>query len=204
MLGSQLLQIIKTLNKRDMRELHKVVRSPYFNQREDVINLFNAIEKSLNNKLPDLSKEKIFKDLYPNKKYDDVLMRQIMSYLYKIIQKYLITEGVLENEIESQLYLSYALRQRHADKILEKQLIESLQIIDKQEIAIQKNEFLDKKTVEYFVNTGTVMNEAYTNRGTIKILSKDGQLNELSKASDNYNISALTETVTKYFISSMD
>jgi hypothetical protein len=142
MLGSQLLQIIKTLNKRDMRELHKVVRSPYFNQREDVINLFNAIEKSLNNKLPDLSKEKIFKDLYPNKKYDDVLMRQIMSYLYKIIQKYLITEGVLENEIESQLYLSYALRQRHADKILEKQLIESLQIIDKQEFKNAKYHYL--------------------------------------------------------------
>lgn len=78
------------------------------------------------------------------------------------------------------------------------------QISDKQDIAMQKNVFLDKKTVEYFVNTGTVMNEAYTNRGTIKILSKDGQLNELSKASDNYNISALTETVTKYFISSMD
>ena len=96
MLGSQLLQIIKSLDKRDMRELNKVVRSPYFNQREDVILLFDWIDKSLNSKLPDLSKEKVFSEIFPDKKYNDVLMRQMMSYLYKIIQKYLITEGVIQ------------------------------------------------------------------------------------------------------------
>jgi hypothetical protein len=142
MLGSQLLQIIKSLNKRDMRELHKVVLSPYFNQREDVVLLFEEIEKSLNDKLPDLSKEKIYRNVFPNKKYDDVLMRQVMSYLYKIIQKYLITEGVLQNEMESQLYLNHALRQRNADKVLEKQLNESLQIVYKQEFKNAKYHYL--------------------------------------------------------------
>lgn len=130
MLGSQLLQIIKSLDKRDMRELHKVVRSPYFNQREDVILLFDWIDKSMNSKLPDLSKEKVFKNIFPNKKYNDVLMRQLMSYLYKIIQKYLITEGVLQNDMESQLYLTYALTQRNADTIVEKQIYDSLKMID--------------------------------------------------------------------------
>ena len=131
MLGSQLLQLIKSLDKRDMRELRKVVQSPYFNQREDVIQLFDCIDKTLNSKLPNLSKEKIFEKIYPQKKYDDILMRQIMSYLYKIIQKYLITEGVLQTEMESQLYLTHALRQRNADKIVEKELKDSLDIVDK-------------------------------------------------------------------------
>ena len=69
-----------------MRELQKFVRSPYFNQREDVILLFDWIHKSLNGKVPNLSKEKVFFEIFPNKKYNDVLMRQMMSYLYKIIQ----------------------------------------------------------------------------------------------------------------------
>ncbi|NJN34401.1 MAG: hypothetical protein HC817_09275 [Saprospiraceae bacterium] len=46
MQGSQLLELIKSLNKHDMRELRKVVRSPYFNQREDVIQLYDFIEKT--------------------------------------------------------------------------------------------------------------------------------------------------------------
>ncbi len=142
MLGSQLLQIIKSLDKRDMRELHKVVRSPYFNQREDVILLFDWIDKSLNSKLPDLSKEKVFSEIFPDKKYNDVLMRQMMSYLYKITQKYLITEGVIQNDMESQLYLTHALRQRNADKILEKQLNDSLEIIDNQGFKNAKYHYL--------------------------------------------------------------
>ena len=145
MLGSQLLQIIKSLDKRDMRELHKVVRSPYFNQREDVILLFDWIDKSLNSKLPDLSKEKVFSEIFSDKKYNDVLMRQIMSYLYKIIQRYLITEGVIQNEMESQLYLTHALRQRNADKIVEKQLNDSLEIIDNQGFKNAKYHYLKYK-----------------------------------------------------------
>ena len=145
MLGSQLLQIIKSLDKRDMRELHKVVRSPYFNQRDDVVLLFDWIDKSLNSKLPDLSKEKVFSEIFPDKKYSDVLMRQMMSYLYKIIQKYLITEGVIQNDMESQLYLTHALRQRNADKIIEKQLNDSLDIIDNQGFKNAKYHYLKYK-----------------------------------------------------------
>ncbi len=145
MLGSQLLELVKSLDKRDMRELRKVVRSPYFNQRDDVSQLFDCIDKTLNSRLPDLSKEKIFEKIYPNQKYDDVLIRQLMSYLYKVIQKYLITEGVLQNEMESQLYLTHALRQRNADRIVEKQLNDSLEIIEKQGFKNAKYHYLKYK-----------------------------------------------------------
>ena len=132
MLGSQLMQMIKSLTKHDIRELKKVVRSPYFNQREDVIKLYDFIEKNLNSTKPDLSKERVFNFIFLNKKYDDVLIRQIMSYLFKIIQKYLITEGVLKNETESQINLVKALRQRNTERIFEKSLNDSIEMIDSQ------------------------------------------------------------------------
>ncbi|MFM9946033.1 MAG: HD domain-containing protein [Bacteroidia bacterium] len=59
---------------------------------------------------------------------------------------------------------------------------------------------LDNVTIDYFVNTGTVKNEAYQTKGTIKILAKSGELKDLATASDNYNINSLTKTVTKYYL----
>lgn len=132
MQSSTLLQLLKSLDKKDMKELNKVVRSPYFNQREDVIILFNTLEKELNSKIPNLKKEYIFDKIYPKSPYDDVLMRQLMSYLYKIAQKYLITEGLYNNESESKLYLLQALRQRNADKLVEKLLSDTLETIENQ------------------------------------------------------------------------
>jgi hypothetical protein len=171
MQGSQLFQLIKSLNKHDMRELRKVVRSPYFNQREDVTQLFDLIDKTLNSKQPNFSKEKVFGLLFPNKKFDDVLMRQIMSYLYKIIQKYLITEGLFQNEMESEYYLIHALRQRNSEKILEKNLDESLQTIDNQKIKnakyhhakykllIEEYEYRSKKKRSAELNLQDISNE---------------------------------------------
>jgi hypothetical protein len=142
MQGSQLIQLTKALSKRDFRELRKVVRSPYFNQREDVIQLYDYIEKVFNEKLPDFSKEKAFKKLFPNKKFDDVLMRQLMSYLLKVIEKYLITEGVFQDDLESQLQLTRALRFRNADKLFEKQLLQFSESIDNQGFKNAKYHYL--------------------------------------------------------------
>ncbi|HEY9705241.1 MAG TPA: hypothetical protein V6C58_22575, partial [Allocoleopsis sp.] len=130
MLGSQLLQLIKSLTKRDRRELRKVVRSPYFNQRDEVIALFDFIDKNLEGKSPDFSKEYVFKTLNPSKKYDDLWMRQQMSTLLQIIQKYLITEGVINDENSSKLYLITALRQRSSDKLFEKEINQVFQDIE--------------------------------------------------------------------------
>jgi HD superfamily phosphohydrolase len=77
---------------------------------------------------------------------------------------------------------------------------------DKSAIEEKKNQALadikelNESTIGYFVNTGTVKNEAYKTKGTIKILTKQGELKDLASASDNYNIASLTETVTKYYM----
>ncbi len=81
------------------------------------------------------------------------------------------------------------------NKPFEKALIE-----EKKNQALQSIPQLDNSTINYFVNTGTVKNDAYTTKGTIKILTKQGELKDLAKASDNYNIASLTETVTKYYL----
>ena len=53
---------------------------------------------------------------------------------------------------------------------------------------------------EYFVHSGELNNNAYkADKGGINILRKNGEVVDAAEASDNYNLSALTSTVTKYF-----
>lgn len=53
----------------------------------------------------------------------------------------------------------------------------------------------------YFVFSGKVENYAYSHQSTkINILMKDNTILDIAEASDQLNISALTKTVTKYFL----
>ncbi len=53
----------------------------------------------------------------------------------------------------------------------------------------------------YFVFTDTIKNKAYSvGDGSIKILMKDGSIQDIAKASDNSNLEALARTVQKYIL----
>jgi HD superfamily phosphohydrolase len=72
------------------------------------------------------------------------------------------------------------------------------------------NDLADKVTDEYeisdddtsyFVFTDTIKNKAYSvGDGSIKILMKDGSIQDIAKASDNSNLEALARTVQKYIL----
>jgi HD superfamily phosphohydrolase len=54
---------------------------------------------------------------------------------------------------------------------------------------------------EFFIKKGILENHAYkTEGGGIRILRKDGRIQDVAEASDNYNLAALKETVTKYYM----
>ncbi len=60
---------------------------------------------------------------------------------------------------------------------------------------------LDDEDIDYFLVSKKLSNSAYSDDfKQIKIIDRKGNLTELSKASDNYNIAALSAPVEKYFI----
>ena len=60
---------------------------------------------------------------------------------------------------------------------------------------------ITEKEAEYFVFTGEISNQAYTQKKQgIKILHKNGSIEDLVKASDQLNLKALSKPVTKYYI----
>lgn len=66
---------------------------------------------------------------------------------------------------------------------------------------IRKKLNLTDEEVEYFVYSETLINNAYNqNKQNINLLMKNGEVIDVSKASDNLNISALATPVEKYFL----
>ena len=67
---------------------------------------------------------------------------------------------------------------------------------------IVKSSFkLSDDEVHYFVYTDVLSNKAYNeNKQNINLMMKSGEIIDLSKASDNLNISALAQPVEKFFI----
>ena len=66
---------------------------------------------------------------------------------------------------------------------------------------IKKQYKLKGKEEDYFVFTGNIQNDAYSeNKIRINILSKDGKIMDITDASDQLNIKVLAKTIKKYYL----
>lgn len=67
--------------------------------------------------------------------------------------------------------------------------------------SFMKDHDMTAEEANYFVFTGEANNLAYTTSDQpIKILYKNGKLKDVSKASDQFNLKALSKVVTKYYL----
>lgn len=83
---------------------------------------------------------------------------------------------------------------------LEKEPI-SLERVQMKKKAIQDHFQLTEKEVSYFVFTGKISNQAYSmEESPIHILTPEGVVMDVAKASDQLNLKMLSEKVEKYFL----
>ena len=133
MYNSNLIQLFKNLDRNDRRQLRKFVRSPFFNSREDVIALFDYIDKNLDTGgAPKMAKEKAFSYIYKKQPFDVDLFYYPMSNLTQLILKYLAINELENDTPQYNHFLNKALRHRGADKIYDKTLSDAKKHIEKQ------------------------------------------------------------------------
>ena len=156
MKNSQLIAVLRTLTKKEIRELRKWLQSPVHNQREDVIKLFHYLMN--NGHLEDekyLIKERIFKKVFPREKFDDAKIRQTNHFLLKAIEEYLIYIYIIsEEEIKSKITLSKIYRKRNVEKAFQKTMrtVNQLQLKSKiQDENYLRNEYLYQQELYTFL-----------------------------------------------------
>ncbi|TNE59860.1 MAG: hypothetical protein EP344_08245, partial [Bacteroidetes bacterium] len=114
---SVLAEIVRSLSRKEIRDVQKWLQSPAHNQREDVIRLFDFLIKRLSaNKDDAVEKRRAWKAVFPGEPFDDARIRQVMYFLLKSIEEYLVFEDNGRDQVRYRESLAKIYRLRKLDK----------------------------------------------------------------------------------------
>lgn len=122
---SNLISLLATFSKNEAKDFKKWLQSLYHNQRSDIILMFDAIfDKNVLKSEEHIEKEKIYKKIFNNEKYDDAKMRQVMYFLLKSAESYLLYEYYHKDEIRNKIAISDIYKHRQLDRTFLKNIDE--------------------------------------------------------------------------------
>ncbi len=113
---SVLVEIIRSLNKKEVRELNKWLQSPAHNQRQDVVKLFDYLTKNLPLGDEYIEKARVWAGIFKGEPYDDAFIRQVMYFLLKALEEYLVFSEISKDKVQYQITMTRIYRQRKMDK----------------------------------------------------------------------------------------
>lgn len=95
---SELVKLLKTFSEKEWKEFILFSKSPYFNREKILITFVEILYKAY----PDfnLSKDELFSLLYPGKKFNDPLMRNIISDLLKLAEEFISIEKYRKDKLQ--------------------------------------------------------------------------------------------------------
>ncbi|MBK9338121.1 MAG: hypothetical protein IPM98_16870 [Lewinellaceae bacterium] len=123
--NTRLLQLLRTFSDAELRALKKFVRSPYFNQRREVIDLLDFLEKPLKSKRPAPEKERAFAAIFGKDQFDDHRIRMAMSFLFQLASQFLSVQDFVGDTSQLRLRQAGLLRQRKLQDHARQTLMES-------------------------------------------------------------------------------
>ena len=88
--NSKFVLLLKTLSPGELKQFRDFVHSPFFNKEKVLKNLADYLKichPEYDKK--HMEKEKVFEFLYPGKKYNDALMRNIISNMLRLANEFL-------------------------------------------------------------------------------------------------------------------
>lgn len=130
---SVLVEIVRSLSRKEVREIHKWLQSPAHNQRDDVVRLFDFLNKNLPDDGDDtVEKKRAWKAVFPREEYDDARMRQVMYFLLKAIEEYLVFEDSIADQAKYLGTLTKIYRSRKLDKAYRQAYRQGHDYLDKQ------------------------------------------------------------------------
>lgn len=77
--NSKFIALYNCLDSQELEGLHKWIKSPLHNSNPDLIKLFNYISSRRKITATSVQKQRVYKHLYPNEKYNDLQLRKLMS-----------------------------------------------------------------------------------------------------------------------------
>jgi len=148
---SVLVEILRSLNRKEVRDLQKWLQSPAHNQRSDVIQLFDFLIESLTKEKTLPEKEQAWNTVFPREPFDDARLRQSMYFLLKNVEDFLIFNDLTSDPVKGQIVLTKIYLQRKLDKayrqasrlsreyLVKQKLRSSYYLLHKTQLEIEEN-----------------------------------------------------------------
>ncbi len=116
--NTKVFSVFERFHALDWSRFDRFIHSPYFNQSEELIRLYELCHKLLKgNGQRSFSKEEAWKKIKKGHSYDDVRMRKYLSDLLKLVEQYLAQAQFEEDDIRQSIYLLQAIGDRQIAKL---------------------------------------------------------------------------------------
>lgn len=112
---SQLNQLVFSFSQPELREIRKFLESPFFNQRADVVQLFDWF---CQNEAPE--KESAKRHLFGPAPAPDQELRLRMTYLHRLIEQFVGLKELAADEFNQRLHLAVSYRKRGLERQAER------------------------------------------------------------------------------------
>ncbi len=173
---NKLIRVFNSLSGNELRLFKRLLESKMYNQNPEVLALFNHLRFQATKDNPNFSKEQIHEKLFAGTPYNEKHVRDIISYLFKALEKFLsLHEYQIDPEREL-LNLCRAYRKRSLPKLFESSVKKAKQLIEN-----------GKRDVEYHEFSYQLQWEKYQATFTKKGRAKSNNLQQVSDSLDiNY------------------
>jgi hypothetical protein len=129
--NTKLISLLKSFSQDELKEFQKFVDSPFYNNEKSVSKFYMMLKITA----PDFETKKIlrenlYKKIYPDKLYNDAVMRNIISRTLKLAEEYLTIRNFLMEKDYRALLKMKALSDRDQAYLFEKARKEAIKIIE--------------------------------------------------------------------------
>lgn len=98
MLKSKAIELIKSFSIEELHDFSLFTRSPYFNTNKNIVKLYSLIDTHAKLNSEGLNEEYLYSRIFPGKEYNYGIMKNLMSELFKLVEKFLIVNSSKEND----------------------------------------------------------------------------------------------------------
>ncbi len=152
---SRLLTLIRTLDRYEIARLRKLICSPFFNENEQIVTLFDEIKtRYWRSDEAEIDKTAVWNKINSNVSYNDLKYRRLASDLLQLCETFLVQQQI-ELDNRQELQLLQQLSKRNLDKHFENtelQIRQTLEMVELQDFDYYSKKLLLEETVFQYRN----------------------------------------------------
>src|SRR5438105_2234991 len=132
MLEYSFIEILKTLDRKELLNFRKFILSPYFNRSRKAVRLFDAIAKYH----PHYEHRKLTKEMLHSKvnsglAYNEITMRRLLFDIQRLLERFMQQVNFERKNIESRVYMTEEIGSRGAAKLFLKNTLHTEEMLEK-------------------------------------------------------------------------